>query len=139
MQVISSTTRIKIPTAGGESVTFVCRKPSAKEVSAFLSNRFTRHRNKMVDRRVEAQVSFAKSIVIDVENLGYELIGVDGVGTGEVVPLSRSTVLSDQAKAFYGASDWKDMIQVNWLVSVAMQFEEPSVTGLEDEDDPGKN
>jgi hypothetical protein len=139
--VISSTTRIKIPTAGGESVTFICRKPSAPEVSKFLSGRYTRKRNKMEDRRVEAQVAFAKSILLDVENLGYELIGTNGIGTGKVVGLNKSTVLTEEDKHFYGVSDWKDVIQANWLVSVAMQFEEASVTGLdgEEDEDPAKN
>ena len=140
MQAILSSIRIKIPT-GGETVTFVCRKPTAKEVSTFLSGRYTRHRNKMVDRRVDAQLAFAKSILIDVENLGYEPIGTDGIGTGKVVALNKATVLSDDDKRVYQASDWKDVIQANWLVSVAMQFEEASVTGLSDdeEEDPAKN
>lgn len=139
--VISSTKRIKIPTANGESVVFICRKPTATEVSKFLSARYTRHRNKMQDRRVEAQVSFAKSILLDVENLGYEPVDGNGVSTGKVVALTKSTVLSDDDKRVYGAHDWKDVIQANWLVSVAMQFEEASVTGIEgdEEDDPAKN
>ncbi len=137
MSSVQSTVRIKIETAS-DFIVFVCRKPSAREVSKFLAARYTRHRNKMVDRRVDAQIEFAKSLLLDVENLSYEPIGPDGLGTGKLTHLNKATVLTDADKRFYDAADWRDIPQVNWLVSLAMHFEEPAMTGGSSDEDTGE-
>lgn len=137
MPLIIESKTIRIPVAvGNETVIFVCRQPTAAEISNFLSHRFVRRRNKVQDRLYEARAVFVDTILIDVENVQYR------AATGEVRPLNSQTELSDADKTQQSqrigqpVSTWKDMLQVNWKSAVAMYFEDQQTLG-EDEDDEG--
>lgn len=128
--------KLRIPIAvGGETVTMICRQPTAKEVSAFLSQRFQTHRNKVKSRLYEARPEFARKILQDVENAQYES------ASGAILPLSAQTVLSDEDRRHAGAllgravDSWLDLIPDSWFSAVAMRFEDAAP---EDEDEDGE-
>lgn len=118
-----STIRIQIP-VGGETVTFVCRQPSAQEVSKFLDTRFETRRNKVRSRVYEARAVLIDKILVDIENAEFR------DAEGAVRPLNAQTQLSEQDKAACSAvmglqvESWKDLIPLNWKASAAMRFEE---------------
>lgn len=106
MAVISCPTlRISVP-VGNEEVVFVVRRPSAQEISRFLSRRVENKRNKMTSRLYEAREEFANSIIQDVE--GAEYISP----SGETLPLNAKV------------EGWLDMVPLNLKTSVAMFFED---------------
>jgi hypothetical protein len=64
---VATTRRVAID-VNGEIVVFVCRTPSAPELSQFLNGRFETKRNKVNSRVYEAREAFINKILIDVEN-----------------------------------------------------------------------
>lgn len=117
--------RIRV-TTGNEDVVFICRQPSAKEVSKFLASRFVTHRNKQVNRLYEARQSFIDSIIEDVENVSYR------DAAGNLVPLHAGTQFTPEDIATWSKTldlrpsevDWKALIPLNWKSSAAMFFED---------------
>ncbi len=107
-----------------ETVTFICRQPTGKEVSEFLSRRFITKRNKVQSRLYEAREEFVNRILLDVENAQYKN------AKGEVLPLTKDTQLSDEDKRFCSSvlgtqvETWKDLIPLNWKCGVALHFED---------------
>ncbi|MCL4797638.1 MAG: hypothetical protein KJZ84_23950 [Bryobacteraceae bacterium] len=130
---LSSKQRIPI-SVGGETVTMICRQPTAKEVSIFLSQRFETKRNKIKSRLYEARPEFVRKILLDVENAQYESAG------GEIRPLNAQSVLSEEdlrhASALLGrqVESWLDLIPDSWFSAVAMRFEDAAP---DDEDGEG--
>ncbi|HEX4135920.1 MAG TPA: hypothetical protein VHY84_14995 [Bryobacteraceae bacterium] len=116
----------------GETVVFVCRVPSAAELSKFLNARFETKRNKVKSHVYEARQEFIDKIAIDIENATY--VGADGVEK----PLNARTVLEDQDKTYWSGiqgepvQSWKDLIPLSWKSSAAQQFEDSANVG-EDE------
>jgi hypothetical protein len=117
------TRRIPID-VNGETVVFVCRVPSAAELSKFLNGRFATVRNKVNSRVYEAREEFINKIAVDVENATYA--GADGIEK----PLSAATALSDEDKTFWSGmfgqrvESWKDLIPLSWKSSAAQRFED---------------
>ncbi|HZL56927.1 MAG TPA: hypothetical protein VFC21_07590 [Bryobacteraceae bacterium] len=117
----------------GETVVFICRTPSAGEMSAFLNSRFITKRNKVESRAYEAREAFMDKVAIDIENATYA--GADGVEK----PLDASTVLSSDEKTYLAGilgkpvDSWKDVIPMQWKSSAAQRFED-SATAPEEED-----
>lgn len=115
--------RITVPVPGDE-VVFVCRRPSAKEISKFLTSRNRTHRNKVTSRLYEAREEFARSIILDVENVSFR------TASGEVKPLNAQTTLSAEDKEHWSkvldvkVESWLDLISISWFSSVAMFFED---------------
>lgn len=132
---LALTTKLRIPiSVGGETVTMICRQPTAKEVSNFLAQRFETKRNKIKSRLYEARPEFARKILIDVENAQYE------TSNGEIKQLTAQTVLTEDdtrhATALLGrpVETWLDLIPDSWFSAVAMRFEDAAP---EDEDGEG--
>lgn len=126
---------MRIPIAvGSETVTMICRQPTAKEVSNFLSQRFETKRNKVKSRLYEARPDFARRIVLDVENAQYE------TASGEIKPLNAQTILGEEdvrhASTLLGrqVENWLDLIPDSWFSAVAMRFEDAAP---DDEDGEG--
>jgi|SRR5665213_166743 len=128
------TRRIAID-VNGESVIFICRVPSAPELSKFLNARFHTARNKVKSCVYEAREEFINKIAIDVENATYA--GADGVEK----PLGAATTLDDAEKAYWSGvqgvrvESWKDLIPLSWKSSAAQRFEDSATVG----DDDAKN
>jgi hypothetical protein len=120
---VATTRRVAID-VNGEIVVFVCRTPSAPELSQFLNGRFETKRNKVNSRVYEAREAFINKILIDVENATYS--GADGAEQ----PLSAATSLSDQDQAYWSGimgtqvKTWKDLIPMSWKSSAAQRFED---------------
>jgi len=108
----------------GETVTFVFRRPTAKEVSDFLSKRFVQKRNKVQSRLYEARQEFIDQIIIDIENAQFRN------AAGEILELNKDTVLTDLDKSYcssvlgFQVDSWIDLISVNWKASAAQYFED---------------
>ena len=119
----------------GDTVVFICRVPSATELSKFLNSRFETKRNKVKSCVYEAREEFINKIATDIENATYA--GADG----EEKPLNAQTVLSDQDKTYWSGilgvpvQTWKDLIPLSWKSSAAQRFEDSANV----EEDPGKN
>jgi len=113
----------------GETVTFVCRRPTAKEVSDFLSKRFVQKRNKVEARLYEARQEFVDKIIVDIENAQFRN------AAGETLELNKDTVLTDADKAYcssvlgFQVTSWKDLISLNWKASAAQYFEDGQPEG----------
>ncbi len=120
--IISS---IKIPIeVGGETVNLICRRPTAKELSSFLSSRFVQKRNKMQSRIYEARSEFIDQILVDVENAQVQN------AAGDVLEITKDLVLTEDDKRHLTSSlgdnieNWRDLIPLNWKASAAMYFED---------------
>jgi len=95
---------------GDETVTLICKQPTAIEQQKFLKARFdTKKRGKLKDKSIEAAIEFADLILLDVENVEYE-----GTG-GKMLPLTNKV------------EGWKDLLPPNWKVSLAGRFSEPEI------------
>lgn len=133
-EVFSDHIRISVP-VGDEEVVFICRQPTAKEISKFLSSRYVQVRNKVQTRLYEAREAFVNSILVDVENVTFRN------AANESIPLNAATVLTESDRATLAArydvkpSDmtWKDMIPLNWKSGVAMYFEDAQSGGTDSE------
>lgn len=131
--LITSNVSIKVP-VGGETVTFVCRRPSAQVMSAFLKNRFETKGKRVKSNLYEARATLIDKILFDIEGAEYES------ADGQSVPLNRNTVLTDADKQKWQGilgipvNDWKDLIPLSWKSSAAMSFEDAQP---DDEADPG--
>ncbi len=125
---IKTTRRVAIDVAG-ETVVFICRIPSAQELSKFLNGRFTQKRNKVESRVYEARAEFIDKILVDVE--GAEFEGADKT----IRPLNAQTVLTEDDKVMWRGimgtpvETWKDLIQLSWKSSAALRFEDSSNEG----------
>lgn len=125
IKIQSATIRVAVP-VGNEDAIFICERPTGKELSAFLTSRFRTHRNKITNVAYEVRPNFAKSLILDAENISFEN------AAGEVVPLNNKTELTEADKAKWSSIlgepvvHWRDLISVSWLCSVAMYFEESS-------------
>jgi hypothetical protein len=134
-EVVVNNIRISVP-IGSEDVVFVCRRPSAKEISKFLSSRYIQKRNKVEARLYEAREAFVNSILVDVENVTFRN------AANESLPLNAATILTEADRASWAAQldvkpselTWKDMVPLNWKSGVAMYFEDAQ---SEKEDDEG--
>jgi hypothetical protein len=140
MPLISRTVRVSISLPNEEKATFICRRPTSAELSAFLNSRFTNVRNKLKTRLYEARAEFFDKIAVNAENVTFEN------ANGTAVPLNASTSLTDEDKAAWSAilgtpvTSWKDLIDVSWKSSVSMRFEDPAADFDGDEaEDPAKN
>jgi hypothetical protein len=132
---IQTKVRISVP-VGSETVVFVCRRPSAPELNAFLKQRFEAKGKKVKSHLYEAREELMYRILVDAENAEYEK------KDGTMAPLNARTVLSDEDKAHWSSilgktvSTWIDLIPLSWLSSAAMKFEDPEA---DEEEDGGKN
>jgi hypothetical protein len=137
MPKIASTRRVSIDVSG-ETVTFICRTPTAAEQSRFLNSRFSTERNKVKTRIYEARAEFMDLITVDVEGATYEQANDDEA------KLSKATVLNDADKSMWAGilgapvKSWKDLIPLSWKSSAAQRFED-SNNQPEDEGEPAKN
>ena len=137
MPKIASTRRVSIDVSG-ETVTFICRTPTAAEQSHFLNNRFSTKRNKVETRVYQARAEFMDKITVDIEGATYD----DAAGTE--LPLNAATVLTDGDKTKWAeisarrCRSWKDLIPLSWKSSAAQRFED-SQNQPEDEGEPAKN
>lgn len=132
MHQLSNTQNVRIIVpAGGEDVVLVCRQPTGKEMSKFLSSRYIQERNKVKTRLYEARQEFIDKLLVDVENVTYLN------AAGESVVLSKDIVLSEEERATWAVSldikpsevDWKALIPLNWKSSAAMYFEDSAAEG----------
>lgn len=127
---------ILIAVEGGNSVTVLCRRPTAQEKQKFLNSRFTTHRNKTTSRLYEARAEFFDKIAVDVEGVTFEN------AKDEEVPLNAQTVFTDEDKAKWQGimgvpiTGWRDLIDVAWKSSVIMRFEDSASEPDEKESDP---
>jgi hypothetical protein len=124
MALIEATSvRIRVP-VGDDDVVFVCRRPTGREISKFLSSRYVTKRNKMEPRLYEARLEFVNSILRDVEGATFRN------AAGEELPLNAASTLTAEDKALWAGTlgepveSWKDLIPVTWKSSVAMYFED---------------
>jgi hypothetical protein len=126
--VISSTIRIDVP-VGDETVTFICRRPTAQEQSKFLTNRFEAKGRKVKSHLYEARAALIDKVLIDVKNAEYE------TAAGERRPLNKETQLTEEDKRHWSGifgtavESWKDLIPMSWKSSAAMHFEDPQPEG----------
>jgi hypothetical protein len=124
----SKTRRISIP-VGDESVTIIVREPSSKERSDFLTSRFEMQGRKVKNQMTEARARFIRPLLLDVENATYE----DAHGVPH--PLNKSTTLSEEDKSYVEGvlgipvKDWRDLVNISWLSSAAMAFEDAAPEG----------
>ena len=124
----SKTRRITIP-VGDEAVVIIVKEPSSKERSDFLSSRFAMQGRKVKNQMTEARAKFIRPLLLDVENATFE----DAQGSPH--PLNKSTTLSDEDKSYVElvlgipVKDWRDLVNVSWLSSAAMAFEDTAPEG----------
>lgn len=124
-EIVSNNIRIRVP-VGDDEVVFICRRPSTKEISKFLSSRYVQKRNKVETRLYEAREAFVNSILLDVENVTFKS------AAGESIALNSQTTLMESDRQSYAeqlgvppsAVTWKDLIPVNWKSGVAMIWED---------------
>jgi hypothetical protein len=124
MALIEATSvRIRVP-VGDDDVVFVCRRPTGREISKFLSSRYVTKRNKMEPRLYEARLEFVNSILRDVEKATFRN------AAGDELPLNAAATLTAEDKALWSGTlgepveCWKDLIPVTWKSAVAMYFED---------------
>ena len=123
MVTIGSTVSIRIP-VGDETVTFICRRPSASEHSKFLRDRFEAKGRKMQNHLYEAREALIDKILVDVQGAEFET--AEGIG----VALNNKTTLNDADVAKWSGllgvqvTSWKDLIPASWKSSAAMRFED---------------
>ena len=120
---ISGTIKIDVPVAGA-TVTLVCRRPTAQELSKFLNARFETQGRKVKSRLYEARTALIDKILVDVKNAEY------ATPEGEPKPLNCATVLGEREVEYWTAvngapvQSWKDLIPMSWKSSAAMHFED---------------
>ena len=120
--------RITIP-VGDDSVVIIVREPSSKERSDFLTARFEMQGRKVKNHQAQARARFIRPLLMDVENATYE----DAAGNAQ--PLNKNTTLAEVDKTSIEAvlgvpiNDWRDLLNVSWLSSAAMAFEDPAPEG----------
>lgn len=130
--------RVKVAVAGGETVVFICRQPTAAEQSRFLNARFEQKGRKVESRLYPARATFMDQIALDIEGAEYEL------ADGTLAPLTAATVLSDEDRSRMGGiigqpvKSWKDLIPMAWKSQAAQRFED-GTTPDDEEDEPEKN
>jgi hypothetical protein len=129
-EVVSNNIRITVP-IGNEDVVFICRRPTTKEISKFLSSRYVQKRNKVETRLYEAREAFVNSILVDVENVTFRN------AANESLPLNAATILTEADRASWAMQldvkpselTWKDLVPLNWKSGVAMYFEDTQADG----------
>ena len=115
--------RITIP-VGDEQVILILREPTSKERSDFLTARFQVQGRKVKSHVSEARARFIRPLLLEIENAEYE--NADGV----FVPLNSKVTLSETDKSSVGlvlgapVNDWRDLVNVTWLSSAAMAYED---------------
>lgn len=110
---------------GGETVTLVCRQPTAQQLSGFLNARFEAKGRKVKSHLYSARTGLIDQVLVDIKNATYEN------AQGELKTLNASTVLSEGDVAYWSGilgskvESWKDLIPMSWKSSAAMRFEDP--------------
>lgn len=132
MVTIGGTVSIKIP-VGDETVTFICRRPTAAEQSRFLKDRFEAKGRKMQNHLYEARAELMDKILQDV--VGAQFEGADR----KPQTFNKDTVLGETDRAHWSGilgikvEGWKDLIPASWKSSAAMRFEDAQPDGEEPE------
>ena len=124
----SKVRKIRIP-VGEESVTVIVREPSSKERSDFLTSRFQMEGRKVKNQMTESRARFIRPLLLDLDNATYE------TADGTEKPLNKTTTLTDEDKTFMEGvlgmpvRDWRDLVNISWLSSAAMAFEDAAPEG----------
>ncbi len=124
----SKVRKIRIP-VGEESVTVIVREPSSKERSDFLTSRFQMEGRKVKNQMTESRARFIRPLLLDLDNATYE------TADGAEKPLNKTTTLTEEDKTFMEGvlgipvKDWRDLVNVSWLSSAAMAFEDAAPEG----------
>jgi len=123
MPKIGTSRRVLIDVAG-ETVTFICRHPSAQELSRFLNARFIHKRGKTETNLSGSRSIFMDQITTDLEGGTFEAAD----GTEQPIDASYQLTEADKTKwtGILGVkvSSFLDLIPMSWKSSAAQQFED---------------
>lgn len=123
ISLVAKTRRIDIEVEG-ETLTLICRQPTAQEHATFLASRFKREGNKTKTDLWPARAAFMRQILVGVENATW----TDDQGYEH--PIGPDERLWDEDKQYLSGllnqpvNDWRDLIPANYLSTAATEFEE---------------